>query len=66
MGAQQRLEASPLVGMGKAEQHDGVLAHMGMDVEEDLAPEATERGQYGGRHRGPVADPLDLDDHLAG
>ena len=34
MGTEQRLEAPPLVVVGEAVEHDGVLAHVGVHVEE--------------------------------
>ena len=57
MGAEQRLEAASLVGMGEAVQHDGVLADVGVDVEEHLAPGPPEGGQQRRRHRAPGSRP---------
>ena len=37
VGAEQGLEAAALVGVGEAVEDDGVLAHVGVDVEEHLA-----------------------------
>ena len=67
VGAEQRLEAPALVGVGEAVEHDGVLADVGVDVQEDLAARSAPRpASDGGRHRRPVADAADLDDDLAG
>ena len=50
VGAEQGLEAPPLVGVDEAVEHDGVLADVGVHVEEDLAarrapsPASTEVG----------------------
>ncbi len=66
VGTEQRFEAPALVGVGEAVQHDGILADMGVHMEEHLVARGPEGGQQRGRHRCPVADAGHLDDDLAG
>ncbi len=66
MGAEQRLEASALIGVQEAVQHDGVLTHVGVDVQEDLGADRADRGHHRRGYRDPVPDSVHVDQHLTG
>ena len=65
VGAEQRLEAAPLLGGGEAVEHDGVLADVGVHVQLDGRAPVAHRGQQRRRHREAVADATHVDDELA-
>ena len=65
MGTEQGLEAPPFIGVGEAVEHDGVLTHVGVHVQEDLATRRAQPGQGRRRQRRPVPDATHLDDDLA-
>ena len=65
VGAQQGLEADPLVAGGEAVEGESVFAHVLVGPEEDVAPQVAEVGHGGGRDAGPVPEAADFDQHLA-
>lgn len=66
VGADQGFEAHPLVQGWEAVEHQGVLADVGVDMEERRAPRAADPGEGAGRHQDPIAHPPDFYQHLPG
>ncbi len=66
MGADQRLEAGPLVAARKPVQDDGVLPDVGVHVQEGRAARQADLAQGARRHQHPVADAAHLEQNLGG
>ena len=57
VGADQGFEAHPLVAGREAVEDDGVLADVGVDVQERRAPRAADPGEGASRHQRPDSRP---------
>ena len=66
VGADEGLEAGPLVPAREAVEDDGVLPDMGVHVDEGGLPGSADLAEGARRHQHPVADPADLEQDLGG